>query len=134
MKVYRVEYETNEVKGFKYYVNLKDDNLYGIPVYKANHVDRFTGKVEETEIYLVKKAIKNVTEIDIEFLRQEKEPRDPNKWYLCDYCLEELRSRGEQIFVGEAIYQDPEDIDGIECSWCENITDVVYGCVSDGGK
>lgn len=128
MKIYRVEFETDEEKGFSYYANLEDYDLYGIPTYKANRVDRFTGEIEAKEIYLIKKTIKSIEEIEVEFLSQEKEVDNTNKYYLCGHCIEGLRRMRQQIFVSKEIHQDSKSIDGIECSWCEHITDVVYEC------
>lgn len=50
--------------------------------------------------------------------RTEKHP-----WYLCEHCIEAIRSRGEKIFMGEAHYDED-----IECAWCGEVEDVVYEC------
>ena len=43
--------------------------------------------------------------------------------YLCKYCIEEIKSRGEKVLVGEIHSVDEE----IKCMLCEEIDDV-YEC------
>ncbi len=59
---------------------------------------------------------------------------------LCEHCIEAIRSRGEKLFVGEAIYQDIDydeekeewiSDDGktiLECEWCEEVDPTLYEC------
>ena len=43
--------------------------------------------------------------------------------YLCEHCIEAIKSRGEKVLVGDFHSIDEE----IECEWCEEIDDV-YEC------
>jgi DNA-directed RNA polymerase subunit RPC12/RpoP len=45
--------------------------------------------------------------------------------YLCEYCIAEIKSRGEKIYVGELHSSDK----GIKCEFCDEIDDV-YECVT----
>lgn len=42
---------------------------------------------------------------------------------LCEYCIAEVKSRGEKIFTREMTYEDCTDdeldIDVVVCDWCE---------------
>ena len=42
---------------------------------------------------------------------------------LCDICIQAIRSRGEKIFVGNAVYADD---DQIICDWCDEDFDELY--------
>jgi len=45
---------------------------------------------------------------------------------MCDYCIQELRSRGEEIYVGNYAYEDRK------CYWCnEEDVDTHYVTMSD---
>ena len=48
---------------------------------------------------------------------------------LCEYCIEELRSRGEPVFVGERVYsyEEAEEDEG-RCELCDEYGDL-YECV-----
>ena len=40
--------------------------------------------------------------------------------YLCEHCIEEIKSRGERLTVGGFFSIDEE----IPCEWCDEIDDV----------
>ena len=49
------------------------------------------------------------------------------KMLLCEYCIEEMRSRGEQLLINydsEITFEDAEEM-GITCEWCDE-TDALY--------
>ena len=43
--------------------------------------------------------------------------------YLCEYCIEAIKSHGEKVIVGDFHSIDEE----IECEWCEE-KDNTYEC------
>jgi hypothetical protein len=58
------------------------------------------------------------------------EEQNDKPWYLCQRCIDAIRSRGEKVFVGEPHWNDEEyDEDCIECEWCGEIESVVYECL-----
>jgi len=53
---------------------------------------------------------------------------------LCKYCIEELRSRGEMVYVGSMECDcDEADELGIGCDWCGEHDDL-YDCVMRSGR
>lgn len=45
---------------------------------------------------------------------------------FCDKCIRAIRSRGETIFVGDAVYDD--DNEGMCCSWCKEPDEPLFQC------
>ena len=53
------------------------------------------------------------------------------KWCLCQQCIDAIRSRGEQIFVGPLVFFADDIEYGEEerkCDWCEEVDDL-YECL-----
>ena len=46
------------------------------------------------------------------------------KVYLCEYCISELLSRGEKVFIGDLVSRDEID-EPFECGLCGS--DYLYG-------
>lgn len=53
------------------------------------------------------------------------------KWCLCQNCINQIKSRGEPIYVGSLVFS----VDDIEygeeeqkCSWCNEVDDL-YECL-----
>ena len=50
---------------------------------------------------------------------------------LCKSCIEEIRSRGELVYVGEQKYDcDESEEMEIACEWCDEHDDL-YDCKTD---
>lgn len=52
---------------------------------------------------------------------------------MCEHCIEEIRSRGDYVVVGEMKYsaEEAEEMD-IKCDWCDEYEDL-YDCpIVDG--
>lgn len=54
-----------------------------------------------------------------------------DKWCLCQNCINQIKSRGEPIYVGSLVFS----VDDIEygeeeqkCSWCNEVDDL-YECL-----
>lgn len=50
-------------------------------------------------------------------------------WCLCKNCIDAIRSRGEQIFVGDEVMMDEEDPKTFTCEWCEEDGVIIYECL-----
>lgn len=46
---------------------------------------------------------------------------------LCKYCIEEIRSRGEIIYVSPEL-NDAEKNDKTICEWCDEEDDTLFEC------
>ena len=50
------------------------------------------------------------------------------KVWLCEYCIAELRSRGERVpEADETLYYEEAHEAGMTCRWCGEIDDL-HGC------
>ena len=52
-------------------------------------------------------------------------------WWLCQNCIDAIRSRGEPIYVGPLVFSADDIEYGEEeqkCSWCDEIDDL-YECL-----
>lgn len=47
---------------------------------------------------------------------------------LCRYCIDAIRSRGEEVYVGNTIFFDLEPEEMWHCEWCEEESDDLYKC------
>lgn len=46
---------------------------------------------------------------------------------LCEHCIQAIRSRGEELYVGDLEYDiDEAEEEGITCDWCDEYDDL-YG-------
>lgn len=46
---------------------------------------------------------------------------------LCKHCIQAIRSRGEELYVGDMEYDiDEAEEEGITCDWCDEYDDL-YG-------
>ncbi len=48
-----------------------------------------------------------------------------DKWCLCSRCIEAIKSRGEEVFVGKEVVDDDDDK---LCEWCGE-HDTLYECI-----
>lgn len=54
-----------------------------------------------------------------------------NKLILCEYCIEELRSRGEKVLVGDRVYRlEESEEENKPCEWCGEYDDL-FECVCE---
>lgn len=53
--------------------------------------------------------------------KPKKQKRSRNKIYLCEHCIEAIRSHGEKVYEGDVL----PDM-GI-CEWCDE-EDILYDC------
>ena len=44
---------------------------------------------------------------------------------MCEYCQQELQSRGEKLFIGYRAYDFEEsETENIPCGWCDEYADL----------
>ena len=54
------------------------------------------------------------------------------KRYFCEHCIEELKSRGEKVLVGDQVYTIEEaEEEQKACEWCGEYDDL-YECLMRG--
>lgn len=48
---------------------------------------------------------------------------------LCSRCIAAIRSRGEDVFVGEAVDLDESELENAPCEWCEETDCELFECL-----
>lgn len=56
-----------------------------------------------------------------------KEKIKAKRLCICDYCIQAIRSHGEEILVGDRVYSEEEDL---KCDFCnEDDFDELFNCL-----
>ena len=45
---------------------------------------------------------------------------------ICDYCIQAIRSHGEEIFVGDRVSSEEENL---KCEFCDEEDDELFECL-----
>ena len=52
------------------------------------------------------------------------------RFCICDYCLQAMRSRGEEIFVGDKLFSWNIEEENLKCDFCdEEEFDELFNCL-----